>query len=591
MFWQNKTVRALWSLLWSSTKSAPFFITLSLFFLVLSRLMALGVPLLYKQIVDKIGIQSFDPAVILFLIAAYGLIRLASTAFSELRDIIFAPIEQKAIRLLSRNVFAHLHTLDMQFHLNRKTGELTRILERGGRAIENFFRFAIFSLLPTFLELGLIIGVLFYLYTWTFGAIVLATLFAYIFFTFKISAWRLGFMRSMNSAHNDLGGNVVDSLLNAATVKYFCNEALEIQRYDRFLHHYEHSALLNKRSLALLNFGQGVILTAGIVAVMWAALPDLKTNSLSVGDFVLLNTYLLQVYAPLYILGFAYRELKQALVDMEGLFGLLNTTPSHKAIENAPPLNMPQGHIEFKNVSFAYNGRTILDNISLEILPGQTVAIVGASGSGKSTLTNLLLHLFTPNKGKILIDSQNIQNVSEKSLRAHIAIVPQDTVLFNDTLAYNIAYGAPGASQKEIEDASKQAELHTFILSLPEGYNTPVGERGLKLSGGEKQRLSIARAVLKKPKAFIFDEATSSLDTQTEKKIQKSLLNCAKGYTTLIVAHRLSTIQHADQIVVLDQGKIIERGHHKELLKIKGIYATLWKKQGTLSSSHSEAGS
>ncbi|TGW15606.1 ABC transporter ATP-binding protein/permease [bacterium NHP-B] len=577
---ESTAVRSLWRALWSCALPSRLLLCISFGCLVLARVAALGVPIIYKRIIDHIGMEPRVHHVLLLLIGAYGLVRLSSTLFNEVRDLFFAPVEQRAIRTLSRAIFAHLHKMDVSFHLNRKTGELTRILERGGRAIENFFRYFVFTLLPTFFELTMIVVVLFYLYAWTFSFVVLVTLFAYIAFTFKISSWRLQFMRRMNKAQNTLGSRMVDSLLNYATVKQFGNEQLEVNRYDTFLATYEKENIYNRQSLALLNFGQAVILTLGIVVVMLVALPSLETGVMNVGDFVLLNTYLLQVYAPLYILGFAYRELKQALVDMEGFFTLLEAKP---AIVDAPktrPFTFKGGEIVFKNVSFSYDAeRTLLKNLSFTVPAGSFLAIVGASGSGKSTTVSLLMRFFDPSEGEILIDGQNIATLSQHTLRALIGVVPQDTVLFNDTLAYNIGYGDPEASLTDIQKASKGAALDSFIRSLPEGYDTVVGERGLKLSGGEKQRVAIARAVLKDPKIFIFDEATSSLDTRTEKHIQQSLFSCAKGHTTIMVAHRLSTVVQADAIVVLDKGKLVEQGTHEDLLKKDGAYAKLWRQQ------------
>jgi ABC-type transport system involved in Fe-S cluster assembly fused permease/ATPase subunit len=548
--------------------------------LLVSRLTALGLPLVYKRIVDAIGLPQGGLSILLWLIMGYGLVRLSSTFFSEVRDLFFAPIEQKAIRKLSRQVFEHVHNLDVQFHLNRKTGELTRVLERGGRAIESFFRYFVFNLLPTFFELSMIVMILLVLYNWYFSVVVLVTLLSYVTFTFKVSAWRLQFMRAINASENALGNRMVDSLLNYATVKQFGNDGLEVNRYDHFLASYEQAALKSRRSLAFLNFGQAVILTAGIVAVMLVALPGVSSGSLTVGDFVLLNTYLLQVYAPLFILGFAYRELKQALVDMEGLFGLLQVTPAIQDVEHPKSFQFQGGEIAFEKVFFAYDPkRPVISNLSFTVSAGQTVAIVGASGAGKSTVVQLLLRFFDPQKGVIKVDGQPIHQMAQKELRDLIGVVPQDTILFNDTLAYNIGYGNPSASFEAVQDASQRSALDRFIKLLPDGYETVVGERGLKLSGGEKQRVAIARAVLKDPKIFVFDEATSSLDTKTEKEIQKSLFSCAKGHTTLMVAHRLSTVIHADKIVVLEKGSVVEEGTHQELLSKKGVYAQLWQQQ------------
>lgn len=577
---QSKTVKKLFHYLWRSYWFAPLYLSISLLSLVLAKLASLSVPLVYKMIIDQLNVGGDGFHLAFLLILGSGLVRFASVFFNELRDLVFVRIEQRSIRQINLGVFQHLHALSMRFHLNRKTGELSRVLERGTRAIESFFRYFVFNLFPTFLELFLIIVVLFVLYPWRFGVVILATLFLYVFFTFAISSWRIKFMRRMNDANNKLGTKVIDSLLNAATVKYFSNEAQEAQRYDHSLESYEKCAVYNKWSLSLLNFGQGVILTLGIVAIMLFALPQVRRGELTVGDFVLLYTYLLSVYTPLYILGFAYRELKQAFVDMDGLFSLADVEQDIKDVRGAKDLTFQGGKIAFKNVSFAYEAeRPLLKNVTFTIKAGQTFAVVGASGSGKSTLVALLLRFFEPQKGTISIDDQPIHLARQHSLRGLLGVVPQDTVLFNDTLSYNIGYGRLDASFDEIEQASKRASLHRFVQKLPQQYKTRVGERGLKLSGGEKQRVGIARAILKDPKIFIFDEATSALDSTTERAIQTSLEKCSKGHTTFVIAHRLSTVVKADQILVLDEGTVVEQGTHQELLKKKGAYATLWAQQ------------
>jgi ATP-binding cassette subfamily B protein len=564
----------------------------SLLCLLLSKVASAGVPFLYRMIVDALDPQKVILWSSLLLIGGYGVVRLSSVLFAELRDIIFAGVEQQTIRDVGRNVFKHLHNLSLRFHLNRKTGELTRVIERGTRSIEIFLKHFVFNLLPTFLELALIFFIILYFYPVQFALVILVTLAAYIVFTFWVSSWRLKFMRSMNKASNETGIKAVDSLLNYTTVKFFGHEALEVAQYDTFLKDYARQAILNRRSLALLNFGQGVILTLGLVTMMFLSAPWVESHQFSIGDFVMLNTYLLQVYAPLYILGFAYREAKQARIDMEDLFSLLSTPQEIQDAPKAKALTFHRGKIVFQNVCFAYTQeRPILENISFTIEPGQTCAIVGASGAGKSTIVSLLLRFFDPTGGKILIDGQNIRSVTQASLRSFMGVVPQDTVLFNNTIRYNIRYGKPDASEEEVIAASKRAKLHNFVMRLPEDYGTLVGERGLKLSGGEKQRLAIARVALKNPHIFVFDEATSSLDSHTEKDIQKNLEACSKGSTTLMIAHRLSTVIKAHQILVLGaNGHIIERGTHKTLLKEGGAYKSLWDKQYTESHQTSDTG-
>ena len=577
---EKKTLKRLVSFLWNSHRKAPFFVFLSIFFLVLAKVAALLFPLIYKHIVDHLGALPNAYTVVVLLIAGYGVVRFSSVLFSELRDVVFLRTEQRAIRQISLKVFEHLHALSMRFHLDRKTGELTRILERGGRAIESFFRYFVFNLFPTFLELILIASIVFALYPFVFGVIILTTLIAYVVFTFKVSAWRIQFMRGANASQNQMGQRAVDSLINFATVKYFGNEALEARRYDTALESYQSFAVKNKLSLSFLNTGQALILTSGIVGVMYFALSGVSKGVLSLGDFVLLYTYLMQAYMPLYILGFAYRELKQAFIDMEDLFGLLDIPCEIQERKNAKPLTFRGGKIEFRDVCFAYdNNQALLQDVSFVVAAGEKIAIVGTSGSGKSTLVSLMMRFFDPQKGVILIDDQPLKQATQASLRRVLGFAPQDIVLFNDTLFYNIQYGNLNASRDEVVEAAKKASLDPFIKNLPEGYETVVGERGLKLSGGEKQRVGLARIFLKKPQIYLFDEATSALDTRTERLVQKNLYACAQKATTFIIAHRLSTIVDVDRIFVMEQGRLMEQGTHQALLKAKGLYAKLWDKQ------------
>ncbi|KAF0203656.1 MAG: ATP-binding cassette subfamily B [Gallionellaceae bacterium] len=548
--------------------------------LVLAKLTSVAVPLALKEIVDAMGQPKAMLTVPVFLVIGYGLLRLFSTLFGELRDAVFAKVTQRAIRRVAIKVFAHLHNLSLRFHLDRQTGGMSRDIERGTRGISFLLTFLLFNILPTLLEIGLVAAILFVKYNPWFAIITFVTLVIYIVFTLFITEWRMVYRRTMNDMDSKANTRAIDSLINYETVKYFGNEQFEAQRYDEHMSKWEVSAVQNQTSLAALNAGQSTIIAVGVTLLMLLAADEVVQGKMTLGDLVLVNVFMLQLYMPLHFLGFVYREIKNALADMERMFTLLN---EHREVEDAPdapPLKLDSGRVEFKNVEFSYNpDRQILSDVSFEIPPGHTVAVVGASGAGKSTLSRLLFRFYDVGSGSISIDGQDIRTVTQASLRACIGIVPQDTVLFNDSIYYNIAYGRPDASREEVLQAAQSAHIHAFIESLPQGYNTMVGERGLKLSGGEKQRVAIARAILKRPAILIFDEATSALDSKSEKAIQDELRNVARNRTTLVIAHRLSTVVDAQQILVMDKGRIIERGAHRELLARQGVYAQMWALQ------------
>jgi ATP-binding cassette subfamily B protein len=476
--------------------------------------------------------------------------------------------------------FQHLHRLSLRFHLDRQTGGLNRAIERGTSGIENMLHFLLFQIVPTILEILMVCAILWWLYDWRFAAVTLVTIGLYVAYTFAITAWRLRYRRKMLEAEGEASTKAVDSLLNYETVKYFGNEAHEARRFDKSLDTYERAAILSKTSLSLLNVGQGFTIALGLTGVMLLAASEVAAGRMTVGGFVLVNAYLIQLYLPLNFLGMVYREVRQALIDMSSMFRLLHAQAEIVDKPNAPALLVEGAHLRFENVDFGYDPRRpILRGVDFEVEPGKTVAIVGASGAGKSTISRLLFRFYDVDGGRILIDGQDIREVSQASLRAAIGIVPQDTVLFNDTIGYNVAYGRPEATREEAIEAAKLARIHDFVASLPDGYESRVGERGLKLSGGERQRVSIARTILKRPKLLLFDEATSALDTRTEKEIQESLRQISAGTTTLTIAHRLSTVVDADQILVLDKGVVAERGRHAELLARDGLYAQMWRRQ------------
>ncbi|HYF87096.1 ABC transporter ATP-binding protein/permease [Azospirillum sp.] len=560
-------------------------VVLAMLLLVGAKVANVYVPIFYKHAVDALtpaGGAGAGAAVAipLGLIVAYGLARVTSLIFAELRDAVFATVAQRTIRNVALSVFRHLHALSLRFHLERQTGGLTRSLERGTRAIESLLRYTLFSIVPTLVEIALVCAILWKLFSIWFALATFVTVMGYIFYTFFVSEWRIKFRRMMNDTDNKANTKAIDSLLNYETVKYFGNEEHEARRYDGALQSYEAAAVRSQQSLSLLNVGQSAIISLGLAMVMGMAAKGIVDGSMSLGDFVLVNTYLLQLYQPLNFFGVVYREIKQSLIDIESMVTLLAVDREVADGPGAKPLEVDGAELRFEGVEFGYDPRrAILKDVSFSVPAGKTVAIVGPSGAGKSTISRLLFRFYDVNGGRVMIDGQDIRNVTQASLRASIGIVPQDTVLFNDTVFYNIAYGNPGASPAEVERAARLAHIHDFIMALPDGYQTTVGERGLKLSGGEKQRVAIARTILKDPAILLFDEATSALDTHTEREIQANLREVSRGRTTLVIAHRLSTVIDADEILVLEAGRVIERGRHADLLAARGAYAALWARQ------------
>ena len=552
--------------------------------LIAAKVANVGVPMVLKQLIDALTISPGSPQALLVLplgaLVAYGLLRLSTTVFTELREFLFSRVTQRAVRTIALRVFRHLHALSLRFHLNRQTGGMTRDIERGTRGVSSLISFTLFNILPTLVEITLVLAYLVTQYDIWFSVITAVALVTYIAFTVIVTDWRTHFRRTMNDLDSKANTKAIDSLINYETVKYFGNEDYEAKRYDEGLKSFENAAVRSQTSLSFLNTGQSLIIATAVTLILWRATEGVIAGTMTLGDLVLVNTFMIQLYIPLNFLGVIYREIKQSLADMERLFSLLDQNKEVANDKAATPLQTHGAQVAFSNVNFSYeSNREILFGVDFTIPAGTTTAVVGHSGSGKSTLSRLLFRFYDVNSGAITIDGQDLRHVTQESLRSAIGIVPQDTVLFNDTIEYNIAYGKPGATHEDIVAAARAASIHDFIESLPDGYGTMVGERGLKLSGGEKQRVAIARTLLKDPAILIFDEATSALDSKAEQAIQAQLKEIAKNRTTLVIAHRLSTVADAQQILVLDHGKIVERGTHQALLAQDGLYRQMWERQ------------
>ena len=569
-------------------------VVLALLMMVAAKVSNVGVPIVLKDIVDALDLKPGDPRAALVvpvaLLVAYGLLRLSVSLFTELREIVFSRVTQGAVRKIALQVFDHLFSLSMRYHLERQTGGMSRDMERGTRAISSLVSFTLYSILPTLVEMALVIGILLVKYDIWFAGIALAALVLYVVFTITVTEWRTHLRREMNTQDSRANQRAIDALLNYETVKMFGNEALESTRYDDTLKSWMQAAIKSQNSLSLLNLGQSLIIATAVTLLVWRATVGVVSGSMNLGDLVLVNAFMLQLYVPLNFLGVIYREIRQSTTDLERMFTILQ---EHRDIEdapNAPALQVSRGDVRFERVRFGYGvDRTILDGLDFTVPAGETVAIVGPSGAGKSTLARLLFRFYAPQSGRILIDGQDIAQVTQASVRRAIGIVPQDTVLFNDTIGYNIAYGKPGASAAEVEAVARAAHIHDFIVSTPQRYDTQVGERGLKLSGGEKQRVAIARALLKNPPILIFDEATSQLDSHNEKAIQAEIRAAARNRTALVIAHRLSTVVDAHQILVIEQGRVVERGTHAQLLQAQGLYARMWSLQQDMASHAGES--
>ena len=580
----QRTISLLIPFLWpKNKKSIKIRVSLAVLCLLFAKVANVGTPPILGYAVDSLtelsqGINIYM-LIPLALIISYGMARVAALAFGELRNAIFSKVAQNAITQLTLNTFKHLHSLSLQFHLGRQTGALSKFIDRGTKGVNFLLNYVLFNVIPTIIEIFLVAGILAFIYGLKYAFVTLITIILYVIVTFTVTQWRLQFRRRMNAADNAVSTKLIDSLLNFETVKYFNNEEHEYRRLFESLDQYEIESIKNQYSLSYLNIFQTVVIMTGITIMLSMSAFDIRAGNITIGGFVVINAYMLQLYQPLNFFGTVYREIRQSLTDMENLFTLWEEKPNLS--DGAEKLlEIEEASIRFENVSFDYDARrTIIKDISFEVPNGKKVALVGPTGAGKSTISRLLFRFYDPKQGAVYINNQNIKDISQQSLRKHIGVVPQDTVLFNDTIYYNISYGNPNASEKEIYNAAKSADIHNFIINLPDGYQTIVGERGLKLSGGEKQRVAIARAILKNPSIFFFDEATSALDSTTEKEIQKNLQLISKNRTTLVIAHRLSTAADADEILVLEQGEITERGNHEELLSKKGKYSEMWNKQ------------